>query len=174
MYWESVGPNRFKMNNIISFSGKYIYTDDITSEKRMAINTKNVDDLLRKIIIIFTSIFFSYQTILIGPIYAYLHDGLRINALGTHLPFFELNSDADFNANMSIDVLIGVFTMVGSYVIELVSAIVNNTISAMPDIIHVGLDEFFDEFKQNGVHLKSIAQLRNVHLQIQDFNEYEL
>lgn len=171
MFWTCVGPQRFKVNNIITFSGKYIYTDDNTSVQRNILTTKHIDHLLRSFSIICTTLLMSYQTIIFAPVYAYVHDDLRINALGTHLPFFELNSDADFNANMMIDAIIGLYTMLGSYAMELMAALVNNTISMMPDLINLSLAGFFDEFKTNGIQLKSIAQLRNVFLQIQDFNK---
>ena len=171
MYWKTVGSHRFKLNNIITFSGKYIYTDDNASVQRNLVNNKHVDHLLKSFGIICTSLLMSYQTIIIGPVYAYYHDDLRINALGTHLPFFELNSDADFNVNMMIDGIIGVYTMLGGYAMELMAALVNNTISAMPDLIDLNLTEFFDEFKANGLNPKSIAKFRNTFLQIQDFTE---
>lgn len=171
MYWTAIGPHRFKLNNIITFSGKYIYTDENTPVARNIVNGKHVDHLLKTFSIICTAILMSYHAIIISPIYAYIHDGLRINALGTHLPFFELDSDADFNVNMLIDAAIGVCTMLGGYALELAAAIVNNTISAMPDLINLSLAGFFDAYKSNGIHCNSVAQFRNVFVQIQDFNE---
>lgn len=171
MYWKAVGPHRFKLHNIITFSGKYIYTDENTSIARNIVNGKHVDHLLKTFSIICAAILMSYQTIIISPVYAYIHDGLRINALGTHLPFFELNSDADFNVNMMIDAAIGVYTMLGGYMMELVAAIVNNTISTMPDLINLSLAGFFDAYKSNGIDSSSVVQFRNVFVQIQDFTE---
>lgn len=166
-----VGPRRFKLNNIITFSGKYIYTDGNTPVARNVVNGKHVDRLLKTFSIICTAILMSYHAIIIGPVYAYVHDGLRINALGTHLPFFELGSDADFYVNMIIVAAVGVFTMLGGYSLELLTAIVNNTIAAMPDLINLGLAGFFEEYKANGINSNSVAQFRNVFVQIQDFNE---
>lgn len=162
---------RFKFHNIMTFSGKYIYTDDNTSVARNIVNGKHVDHLLKTFSIVCTVILISYHAIIIGPVYAYLHDGLRINALGTHLPFFELDSDADFYVNMLIDAAIGYYAMLGGYSLELIAAIVNNTISAMPDLFNLSLAGFFDEYKANGIHPNSVTQFRNVFVQIQDFDE---
>ena len=170
MYFKVIGPQRFKMNNIITFTGKYIYTDDNTSVQRNQIIEKRIDQLLKSFSIICTIILMSYQTILIGPIFAYYYDDLRVSPLGTHLPFFELNSDADFYANMLICTIISVNAMLGGYAIELSSAIINNTILTIPDLINLNLADFFDEFQTSGNDFKSIVKLPNTFLQMQDFN----
>lgn len=171
-YWLAIGPRRFKFNNLITFSGKYIYAETNSSVRRNRINTKHIDKLLKYFIIQYLSIMMSYQTILTGPLYAYIHDNLRISPLGTHIPFFELNSDAEFYTNMVHQVLIGAYTIFGSVMIELMICIVNRTITAIPDLTSLTLKEFFEEFKLNGINSKSNAQLRNVFLQLQDFNKY--
>lgn len=41
--WQCVGPDRFKMNNVINFGGKYIFKDDKMPSKYNAVCEKMIE-----------------------------------------------------------------------------------------------------------------------------------
>lgn len=172
MYWSAIGPNHIKFSNTALFLDRYIYKNEEDSMAYNQIRIKYIEKLWTNLIIVYSMIILSYNGIVFGSIYAYFHDGIRLTPLGIHLPYFERDSNCEFIFSMTLQGIIAVLALVGTYICELVICKVNSTFSMIPDLIRFNLTEFFDEFTINGMNLKSTVRIRNVFLQIQDFNEF--
>lgn len=172
MYWKVVGSHRFKLNNLVNFSGKYIYPDNRQLTEYNVLCEKYVMKLFINVIIICVLMILSHVVIVVVPIYAYFFQDIRITPMATHLPFFEKDSDLEFMVNISLQIPCGVYGLAGSMVIELMSCIINNTITTIPHLIELNLKELTVEVKTQHMGLRSIRCLRNVLIQIQDFDLY--
>lgn len=171
MYWKTVGPHRFKLNRIATFAGRFIYKDG-SSEKYKVICEKHVDDFLRIVILIFSLIWIAHTLAVFGPFYAYFFQNIRITPLATNLPFFEKDSDLEFTISMILQGVLAFCSMAGNFAIEIGSCAIINTIRMIPDLIRFNLAEFTEKCEADGLCITSIARLRNVFVQIQDFDRY--
>lgn len=153
----------------MAFAGKCIYKDT-SSKKYEVICAKHVDDFLRMVIIIFSLIWIAHTLAVFGPFYAYFFQNIRITPLATNLPFFEKDSNLEFTIGMMLQGVMAFYSMAGNLSIEMGSCAIINTIRMIPDLIRFNLLEFDEELNANGLCLKSSARLRNVFVQIQDFN----
>lgn len=168
MYWKAVGPHRFKQNNVVLFGGKYIYNNGIESKKYQFICEKLIDKLLKNMWMIISLIVLSHAIIVVGPLYAYLFENIRITPFGTNLPFFEKDSNAEITVNMILQTILTFYALIGCIAIEIGLCLVNNTIDAIPEILRFNLTEFSEDLKAKGKRFESIARLRNVFIQIQE------
>lgn len=64
------------------------------------------------------------------------------------------------------------YALAGSMSIEVVACLIINVVTIIPDLIQVNLIEFADEISVEGLCLNTIARLRNILIQIQDFDGY--
>lgn len=169
MYWKSIGPQRFKLNRVGYFGGDCIYKAESESQQYNIICVKYMGRLTRNVWIVSSLALISHVIIVVGPVYAYFYQNIRVTPLATNLPFFEKDSDLEFTVNMILQSIMAFYAMAGCIAIEMGICLINNAISATPDVIRFNLVEFEREFNTNGISLEATARLRNVFIQIQDF-----
>lgn len=170
MYWNAVGPRRFKFNKIMTFASEYLYTNE-NSTKYQKVCEKHVNSFYKTVAIIYAQLLLAHILSAIGPFYAFFFQNKRITLLATNLPFLEKDSELEFAINMTLQGVMAFYSMAGNLALEMGSSAINNTISMIPDVVRFDLSEFQDGFKSNGLSLASIIQLRNVYMKIQDFNQ---
>lgn len=172
IYWEAVGPHRFKFNAIISFCETYFYKTNTESMRYKNLRDKHIEKLLRLTIFILLLMILCYCLAFGLPIYKSIFENNRVTPIGVNLPFFEKDSRTEFMINVPLQVTMACYSLSGSFIIEVASCTINHAIMLVPDLIRFNLLEFHDEFIANGITAKSMAQLRNTYIQLQDYNDY--
>lgn len=165
MFWKSVGPSRFKVNNVINFSGKYIYLNDKTSSKYNLICGKLIKILVRDICIIVIVIIISYLLLAGNVFYAIFFENVRITFLSTELPFIDFDSNVGYTINIIQQLFFCIVALIGFIAVEIQTCFLSNVSKAVPELIHLQLQELNSEFKINAK-----IKLRNTLMQIRDYN----
>lgn len=172
MYWESVGPRRFKLQTLGGFCGTYFYKSANNAMNYEILRNKHIHLFIRSLLISLPVIHLAHFIIFLIPICIFLFQRIPITPLALHLPIFEKDSQTEFIANMIVQTILAGYAYVGSMVIEISSCLINHAITVIPDLIQYNLDEFHVEFTcANQMTVKSISLLRNTFQQIQDFNQ---
>lgn len=70
---------------------------------------------------------------------------------------------------MMIQSIWGVYAVIGLSSVEIGECLISNTLAAISDLVRCSLIEFHDESRANAMNIKSVGQLRNTFLQIQDY-----
>lgn len=128
--------------------------------------------LIRNVIFTMSAVFISYFTFGAGSLYVIIFKGERVTFLGTELPFFDINTNFGYAINMFEQFVLTVGAVTANTTIEIGSCIVNNSIEAIPGIIRLQSEDLEDDLKSNGMSLSAKHRLRNVLMQLQDFNGY--
>lgn len=173
MYWESVGPNRFKLHSLGGFCGTYFYKTSTDTPQYRILRCYHIRRFTRNLLIVLPLMLASHVTLAIEPIYEFLlQHNSHVTPLALHLPIFVKDSDTEYIVNVMLQVILTIYALTGALAIEIASCMINHTITAVPDLIRYNLNEFRDEFDANGINLTSISLLRNTFLQVQDYNRY--
>lgn len=172
MYWKIIGPHRFKLNNLMNIGGKFIYLDNKNPTQYNRICEKNVIKMAEIVITVVIIIIISHILAVVGPIYAYIFQDLRVTPMATELPFIDNDSDTGFLINLGQQCIVGFYSLLGNITIEMFSYIINNVITIIPDLIQLNLIDISNEIEIKGICLSSKIQLRNALVQIQDFDRY--
>lgn len=170
MYWKAIGPHRFKLNNLINFGGKYIYSDGEQSMEYIAVCDRSTRKLINNVSIVVALIIISHLLFVAGPFYAYFSQDIRITPMATELPFLEKGSTHSFFMNLLQQFIVAMFTLSGNIAIEIMHAQINDTITITPQLIHLDLRQLENELHRSGMCLKVKARLRNVLIKVQDFD----
>lgn len=170
MYYESIGPHRFKFHTLGGFCGFYFYRTETQSVRYKMLRVKYIDKFQLNLFIVLPIVFIGHVILFTAPIYAIFCQHVRTTPLAFHLPFFEKNSDTEFIVNIILQMIMAFYAMVGALAVEMASCMINHAVTITPELIQYHLDGFFDEFQDNGINLKSISLFRNCIIQIQDFN----
>lgn len=172
MYWNAIGPHRYRLNNLANFGGKYIYKDEKDATKYRNVCEKHIKILVITVSVIVSLMILSHAMLIIGPLFAYFSQGIRITPIATNLPYFEKDSDTEFVINLTLQAAMALIALGGSLSIEVVQCLIINTITIIPDLINLNLKEIADELFTKGMCSDTISRLRNVLIQIQDFDRY--
>lgn len=166
----AIGPDRRKLHAIINFGGKYIYQDINDGTKFNAVCDKSAKDLLRQVLIVVPLVIISYAQISIGAFYAYFVHGILTTPMGTLLPFTNDDSRLCFIINTCHQIFIAVFATLGSAGIEICACMINNVVTLTPKLILLNVEELENDLISDGWTLKTKSKLRNILIQIQDFD----
>lgn len=173
MYWESVGPNRFKLHALGSFCGTYFYKSSTDTPQYRILRCYHIRRFTKNLLIVLPLMLASHATLAIEPAYAFVFEhNTHVTPLALHLPIFIKDSDTEYIVNVMVQTILTGYALTGALAIEIASCMINHTITAVPDLIQYNLNEFRGEFYANGINLASISLLRNTFLQVQDYNRY--
>lgn len=170
MYFEAVGPHRFKFHTLGGFCGFYFYRTEAQSTQYKMLRVKYIHKFLLNLVIVLLLIFSGHFIMFTAPIYAIVFQHIRITPLAFHLPFFEKNSNLEYTLSMLLQAIMAFNGIIGALAIEIASCMINHAVTITPELIQYNIDGFHEEFQANGINLKSISLLRNCFVQIQDFN----
>lgn len=172
VYWISIGPSRFKVNSLLNFGGNCIYRNENQSINYKNICSKYAKKLIKSVMTDLPLLFIAHAIFFEVAIYTHYRQNIEITPLAINLPFLEKNSDLELFVNMIFQSIMGTYSAIGCFGLEIGECIMNNAIIAIPDVIRFNLSELDDECEANGMNLKSILQLRNTFRQIQDYQRY--
>lgn len=170
IYWEAIGPHRFKYNAISTFCGTYFYKSATDSMRYKSLRTKHIEKLLQIVFVILSLMIIAYGIAFIIPIYESILEHNRMTPLAINLPFFEKDSYKEYVTNMCIQLTMAAYSLFGTIAVEIGTCTINNAITLVPDLIRFNLLELQDEWHTNGVTTKLMAQLRNTLVQLQDYH----
>lgn len=181
MYWKSIGPHRFKLRRLTSFCGTYFYnadtdTDsdtDTKSTQYKILRAKNIDKMLRSMLINLPLMFLSHAIVAVAPAYEFFFQHIRATPLAIHLPFLKKDSNLEFILNMNLQLIMAAYATVGSLAVEAATCMINHTITIVPDLIAFNLHEFNDTWTANGLCVESLTRLRNAFVQMQDYDRFD-
>lgn len=175
MYWKAIGPDKYKFNNLANFAGKYIYPETNASTLLHVLCNQSAKSLLNEVLTIQVVIVFSYLSVVIGPIYAYLYKDLHVSPMGTRLPFFD-DDETEFLVNVGLQCTGALYALFGNLAIETVSCLINNAILLSAEVIQLNgnhlTERLEDEINNQGITIETRALFRNILLQIRDFDTY--
>lgn len=170
-YWEIVGPRRFKLNSLINFPGKFIYIDNTESSKYNKICEESVKKLVKNVVIVISFVILAHAVVVVGPIYAYIFKDIHVTPFATHLPFVEKDSHTEFILNLAPQSVIALSSMIYSITVEIMTCLIDNTISTIPKLIRFNLEELAKMSHKKNSLLILHVHLRNVLIQVQDYNK---
>ncbi|XP_055322548.1 uncharacterized protein LOC129578273 [Sitodiplosis mosellana] len=174
MYWKNIGPHRFKINSLATFSGKFIYADDKESTEYNRICEKNVTKLIKNVVSVSVIVIFAHLLILVGPIYAYIFKDMYITPLATHLPFLEKDSSTEFLWSLAQQCVIALYSITGNLTVEIITCLIIDTVNSVPELIWLNLKQLADGVQKEHSRLRVHIRLRNVLIQAQDLDRYLL
>lgn len=157
---------------LFRFSGDHIYPDVKNSSPFNELCDRSIENMRKSYIILVIVIFITIGSISIGPIDAYLRKGIMVTPFGTKLPYFEEDSDMAFYVDMSYQSIVMPFGIISTICIELCQCMTYNTVELCADAIELSAEELSNELEANNKFtIKSRAHLRNILMQIKDFDE---
>lgn len=170
VYCKIIGPDRYIVNNVICFGGKYIYKDDKEPTKYNAMCEKMIYNLIQDVIFIVNAILFSYATFLSGTLYAFFYKKTSVTLLGTELPFLDNDSLVVYGINMVIQLIVAGVGILATVGIEVGACMAYNTVETIPELIQLESAELLEELQSNGMSLVAKMRVRNVFMQLQDLD----
>lgn len=171
IYFKAIGKDCFKVNNVVNFGGKYIYKDDKKTSKYNTLCEKMVGALIKNVFATLTAITISYCTFGASPLYVIIFEGAHVTFLSTELPFVDINTNIGYAINMIEQFILTFGAVVSNTTIEIGACLVNNTVTAVPELFHFESDELETELRSNGMSLNAKLRVRNMLVLIQDFNQ---
>lgn len=144
--------------------------DDNKSTEYNRICKNNIRKLAQHFVIIVFLVIFGHLLIVFGPIYAYIFENIRSTPMATHLPFLKKDSDIEFMMNLLVQSVIAMFALFGNISIELLTLLISNAITIIPNMIHLNLNDLVKEITSS--NLKTMSRWHNVLIQVQDFDRY--
>lgn len=167
MYWNTVGPNRFRINSLIRFGGEFIYMDKSKYRIVCDIYSKK---LVNNVTLVVILILVSHALFTVTPIHFYIVEKKLLTPIPTELPYVDKDTTIGFAINLFQQGILVFYELLGTLTIEVALCFINNTITTMPAMIHVDLEEISNQLHLTGSckHLK--PRMRNVLMKIQDFD----
>lgn len=165
---KPINSRRFKVNNILTFGHKYIYSDDERSKYNMMYDGM-IKDLLRNVLIVASMTIFTYVLLGTIPFYLIIFDNVRVPVLGLEILFCELDSDIGYAMNLMVQSILGIISFLALMILGFSVGFACHNIFAIPEVIQFELQEFENEFHLNGDCLIAKMRLRNALMKVQDF-----
>lgn len=169
---QTLGPGRFKLNNLMNVGGKYIYMDEDYTSKYNVVREKLIKKLTRDVVIVVSLVFLAFIIAAIPALYMIVFKRARVTFLGTELPFFEPDSDIGFLLNLAMQGINCVVAITACIAIEIGATLIHNVVYSMPHLMHVDTRELGEEVRTNGMTLAAKVGLRNIFMKVQDFEKY--
>lgn len=174
VYWKLVGPDRFKFRALAFFCGTFFYKAGNKSMQHRNLCVEHIEQFVKIVVLVMTLMILAYAIVFAVPMYDSHHQHNRMTPLATNLPFFEKDSLTEYYVNWTIQLIMATYSLGGTFVIEIAACAINHAILLVPDLMQFNLFEFQNEWNSNGVNTKSLTQLRNSFIQLQDYNRFDV
>lgn len=172
LYWKAIGKERFQMKSVLNFAGTYIYENKRNNSKFSQVIEQGFGKMLKSYIILTCIILTSMGAVSFGPMYIFFTQGQWITPLGIQFPFADV-SDVAFFLDLMVQIVIAFIGILTTVSIEMVQVIINNAVELSSDVITLNINMLSDELEKNEKFtVETFARLRNVCIQIQDFDRY--
>lgn len=165
-------PTKYKLNSLVRFSGKYIYTDEDETPKLRAVRDEAIIELRALILSLLGISLIFFAILVVDTVYFIYYEGAKLDMFVIKLPFVDTDSDIGSFINISCQFIELFFAMISIPAFELMDCFMSNVISTIPRLIRVDFEDIDTEVNLNGFTLKVKSRLRNVFLKIQDHERY--
>lgn len=169
---QTLGPSKYKINSLLNFGGRYIYSDNNQTPRLRVVQEKMINKLIQHVVIVMLMILSAFGMVVTIVAYSILFEGARVTLLGTELPFVDKDSDTGFWTNIFVQCLTGLVAVIACLAIEVGAVLIINALEAIPDLVHVDLKDLETELNLKGFTLEAKARLRNVFMKVQDYEKY--
>lgn len=171
LYVKCLSPDRYRLKRLFRFSGDHIYPDVNDGSPFTRICEESIEKMRKSYIILVIVIFISIGSVIIGPMEAYIHRGIKVTPFGTKTPFFEEDSDVGFTFDLIYQSCLMPFGIISTICIELCQCLTYNTIELCADVVNLHTESITNDFDNGNKFDSSLrARFRNVLIQIQDFD----
>lgn len=161
---------RFKVHNIINIAGKYFYPNEKSQSKHQTLCEEFIIKLYQNTVIILIMILVSYGIAALSGLYAIIFVDPRYTLMGTEIPFVNSSTTMGYAILMSYQFFIALVSLLSNITIEIGVCLVYNAFALMPELIRLRSDELNSELELNGPTNNATVRLRNICLQVHDFN----
>lgn len=169
MFWNGVGPKRFKFNNILSFGGKYIYKNHEVRTKHDTLCEKMVVELAQSFVAISIIICVVHLTLIAVPLNMITFTNTHVSIIRIEIPFFESDRSANgYMINVSMQIACILNSMIGLILVGTAALLIYNNNAVIPEIIHLDLEDLEDELNTNGFSLIAKYRLRDIFMKVLD------
>lgn len=145
-------------------------TDEVVPTKYRDLAEQMVDRLIKYVFTIVLAITVSYSVFGLGPLYMIVFEGARVTFLGTELPFTDIDTDTGYWMNMIQQAIFCCVAFVANVAVEIAVCLACNAIATVPNVFNVASQDLHTELRSNGMSLNAKFRIRNILIQVQDFN----
>lgn len=167
-----VGKSRFTLNSLMNFGGKYIYRDNHERTEYNRICSEQMDSTVKSYIIKMGAIWISFVVCIINPTYVYFAHGIKATTPELHWPFCEPESNAEFTANLLLQVAVAVHAIMMYFHSEVFLSLFANVVTIVPRLTKLDLTYAIQLWKSKSISkLELYERFRNVTLQSLDLDK---
>lgn len=166
--------NRFKFTSLSVFGGQHIYKDRDYEDAEYNHVCSNYIDMTMRSFLIKTSLMFpSLAASQIGPLFAYISEGLKTTTLCFRIPFTEAGSDAEFIVNLILQFNLCFFGGLGYLGLEVWMSLVENTVLVSPAIFKLKMKRLCEQYKSKSItEFEMRSTFKNLAIQSTDADEW--
>lgn len=160
------------MNRILNVGYLYVYKRAKNNAALDAICKRAVQKTMKTFIILTCLLTTSSNALIFGSIRAFVLDGIWETPLGYQSPFADV-SDSLYYMDLAIQAIISIIAALSALGIELGQVILVDSVEALTAVSVMNLRLLGDQLDMGErFNHDKIAHLRNICIQIQDFNRY--
>lgn len=169
IYWKSIGHERFELNNISKFSGKYIFTNDKQPSTYNTLCEQMIQQLVKLTLSVTVFVVIAHTIFACVPVYLIIVKQIRITPMCLEMPFFERDSNIGYIVNLCIQLVFGIASMYALLAIQIPLCSAVNALVSTPLLIHLEVEDMQQEYYANHIDLSTKLRLRNIVMKIQDY-----
>lgn len=161
MYITALTGARFTWKRLLNVSGKHIYRDNFEDSTYNRICSDSLNETIINYVRVFTLQMISMWIVMFVPAYGLLH-GQRVTLFGVRLPFINKNPELEYIINLCWETANGVLGIIGIMTIEIMFALINNTISVSSALCKAELDQLANDIeheKENEGHWRRVLRV---------------
>lgn len=158
-------------HSLLNFGGKYIYLTNDEDPEYNEICSKHIDATVRRFFIKMLTILASFWLAMIGPIHAYISQGIKTTTTNVRIPFTDVNSDAEFIGNIILQSVIGFHGVFGYIMIEVAMSMFDDVITITPKLIKFKLKRLDEAVKMRQNDLQICLLVKDIIKQSMDYDK---
>lgn len=138
---------RFKLRAVFDFAGRFIYHASHEETEHNRICSAELDNTMQRFLIKMGTICMAMAIGVIQPTYAYFAHGIRTTWTSDRIPFTELNSDAEFMINISLQSFIITHGLFAYFALGVIMALIENAVTVTPRVSICSLASAIRQYK---------------------------
>lgn len=164
---------RLEWNRLLNIPGKWIYRDDNKPTTYNQICTQSICETIKHYVLTIMVIMLASIGAVLGPFYSYIYEGTFATFYNLKLPYFNADPPTEFIINIIWETMISLLGIIALFVLEIVIAICNDTISVSSKLTQMELNDLSDKIeKERGAKSKELLQLRMILMRVAHIDEY--
>lgn len=129
-----------------------------------------VESLLQNVIVVVVFIIFSYFLMGTISLYYIVIKRAGVTFVNTEIPFIDIKSNIGYAINLMAQVYFVFVIVMANIVIEIGACLTYNSVTAIPKVIHLDVEDLRTELCSNGMSMAAKCRLRNILMKLQDFD----